>query len=100
MAPPPFILAEAVALSWREELDYSKNSLRISFLILKLLIDEYSLPMVILMKDIHIGAHINTRSLVFTNPILKYMTSLHFKDVFNKKTSYLGLVNTFYGFLI
>ena len=52
------------------------------------------------MKDIHIGAHINTHSLVFTNPIAKYITSLHFKDVFNKKTSYLGLVNTFYGFLI
>ena len=74
-----------------------------SFLILKLLIDEYSLPMVkliILMKDIHIGAHINTCSLVFTNPIAKYITSLRFKDVFNKKTSYLGLVNTFYEFLI
>ena len=26
------------------------------------------------MKDIHIGAHINTRSLVFTNPIAKYIT--------------------------
>ena len=46
MAAPPFILAEAVALSWKEELDYSKNSPGISFLILKLLIDEYSLPMV------------------------------------------------------
>ena len=52
------------------------------------------------MKDIHIGAHINTCSLVFTNPIVKYITSLCFKDVFDKKTSYLGLVNTFYGFLI
>ena len=28
------------------------------------------------MKDIHIGAHINTRSLVFTNPIAKYITVL------------------------
>ena len=26
------------------------------------------------MKDIHIGARINTRSLVFTNPIAKYIT--------------------------
>ena len=26
------------------------------------------------MKDIHIGAHINTRSLVFTNPIAKFIT--------------------------
>ena len=26
------------------------------------------------MKDIHIGAHINTCSLVFTNPIAKYIT--------------------------
>ena len=52
------------------------------------------------MKDIHIGAHINTHSLVFTNPIVKYTTSLCFKDVFNKTTSYLGLVKTFYGFLI
>ena len=26
------------------------------------------------MKDIHIGAHINTRSLVFTNPIAIYIT--------------------------
>ena len=51
------------------------------------------------MKDIHIGAHINTRSLVYTNPIAKYITSLRFRDVFNKKTSYLRLVNTFYGFL-
>ena len=25
------------------------------------------------MKDIHIGAHINTCSLVFTNPIAKYI---------------------------
>ena len=25
------------------------------------------------MKDIHIGAHINMHSLVFTNPIAKYM---------------------------
>ena len=28
------------------------------------------------MKDIHIGAHINTRSLVFTNPIAKYITKV------------------------
>ena len=26
------------------------------------------------MKDIHIGSHINTCSLVFTNPIAKYIT--------------------------
>ena len=29
------------------------------------------------MKDIHIGAHINTCSLVFTNPIVKYIRVKH-----------------------
>ena len=27
------------------------------------------------MKDIHVGAHINTCSLVFINPIAKYITT-------------------------
>ena len=32
------------------------------------------------MKDIHIGAHINTRSLVFTNPIAKYIAEPTISD--------------------
>ena len=43
------------------------------------------------MKDIHIGAHINTQSLVFTNLISKYITSALTKNQKYFTVPYLDL---------